>query len=209
MIKTIVFDFDGVLVDSFRTFYPLIRDSMNHAGFKLTQGQYRNFFVGNVHEGFKNYINDNKKHLSFSKFRKDNYDKYYYGTTGVKFFSGTVEFLKKVSKNYSLTIASSGKQENVMNLLEKNGVKKLFSLILASSDFSKEDMLREVLNKFQVQPSEVVMITDTVGDVLVAKKVGLKTIAVTWGFHSLKVLEKSNPDFIVGNFKELQNRLID
>ena len=53
------------------------------------------------------------------------------------------------------------------------------------------------------------MVTDTVGDLKVAKETGLKTTAVTWGFHSPKLLKSANPDFLVNDFKELKNVLMD
>ncbi|MDP3792411.1 MAG: HAD family hydrolase [bacterium] len=207
-IKLIIFDFDGVLADSFDTFYPLIRDAMSHAGLSLTQNQYRDFFIGNVHQGFKDFINNKKKYLAFSEFRKTNYDKYYYDGNGkVKLFPGAIEFLRKIGKGYILTVASSGKEDNIKNLLEKNGVKKLFSLILANTANSKEGMIQEILYKFKAIPEETIMVTDTVGDLKVAKKVGLKTAAATWGFHSAKKLKLEKPDYLANSFKMLYKNI--
>src|SRR3989344_106985 len=95
--KLIIFDFDGVLADSFDTFYLLIKDGMKQAGFSFTPDQYRNLFIGNVHQGFKDFINDKKKYLAFSEFRKAHYDKYYYAKNNqVKLFPGALGFLKKI-----------------------------------------------------------------------------------------------------------------
>ena len=205
--RLIIFDFDGVLADSFDTFYPLIRDAMKHIGLPLTSDQYQNFFVDNVHQSFKNYINNESNYLSFSKFRQDNYDKYYYNKNSVKLFTGALEFLKNMSKNYIITIASSGKQDNIKNLLSSNGVETLFGLILADSAHTKEGMIKEILNKYALEPQEAAMITDTVGDIRVAKKIGLRTIAVTWGFHSAKMLESEKPDYLANSFKMLYKYL--
>lgn len=202
--KLIIFDFDGVLADSFDTFYPLIKDSMKHIGLSLTPNQYRGFFTGSVHQGFKDFINDNQKYLIFSEFRKVNYDRNYYNKEGgVKLFSEAPAFLKKIGKKYILTIASSGKQENIKNLLKEKRVDNFFSMILADSNYSKNKMIKEILSTFQVQPSETIMITDTIGDILIAKKFGLQTIGVTWGFHSIKTLKFAKPDHIANNFKIL------
>src|SRR3990167_8726887 len=101
----IIFDFDGVLADSFETFYPLIRDGMEHIGLRLTRIQYRDFFLKNVHQGFKDFIKDEDKYSIFSEFRTKNYDKYY----NAKLFPGTAKFLGEISKGSILTIASSGR----------------------------------------------------------------------------------------------------
>lgn len=201
--KLIIFDFDGVLADSFDTFYSLIRDAMGHIGLKLTEVQYRNFFIGNVHQGFRDFIKDRDRYSIFSEFRMVNYDKYY----NAKLFPGTIEFLKKIRKGYSLTIASSGRVSNITNLLRKNNVDDLFDPILADSAYSKEAMIKKILAKFNRKPEKVIMISDTVGDIRVAKKIGLTTIAVSWGFHSAQILRLEKPDFLANSFKTLYKNI--
>src|SRR3990167_5917197 len=206
--NVIIFDFDGVLADSFDYFYSLIRDGMKHIGLSFTKEQYRELFVGNVHQGFKDFINNDQKYLAFSEFRKANYGKYYYDEgKGVKLFSEAPTFIKKIGKKYILTIASSGKQENIRNLLRKGGVENSFDLILADSSHSKERMIKEILNKYQAGPGQTLFITDTVGDIKVAKECGLKTIAATWGFHSKQALQKAHPDHIATDFNYLAKKL--
>ena len=210
MIKTIIFDFDGVLADSFATFYPLLRDSMAHIGLKLSPDQYRDFFTGNVHQSFKDFINNEDKYLSFSEFRKNNYDKYYYDKKNkVRFFGGVKEFIKKLEKKYILAIASSGNQKNIENLLKNSEIAGLFNFILANTSDTKEGMIRDILDRSNAKAGAAIMISDTVGDILVAKKVGLKTIAVTWGFQDEKTLRLAKPNFIANDFKILYKQLKD
>lgn len=207
--KLIIFDFDGVLADSFDTFFPLIRDAMKNVNIDLTENQYRDLFIGNVHKGFRDLIKDNEKYSAFLEFRKTNYDKYYYGKNKVKLFPGTVDFVKKVGKKHILAVASSGKQDNIEGLLEENGVRNLFGLVLADTATTKEGMIKKILNEFRSEPKNAVMITDTVGDIKAAKKCGLKTVAVTWGFHSRTMLRTARPNFIVSTLEELSKILIN
>src|SRR3989344_8910174 len=130
--KLIIFDFDGVLADSFGCLYSLIRDGMKHIGLSFTKEQYQGLFIGNVHQGFKDFIKDDQKYLTFSEFRKANYDRNYYAVKGgVKLFPEATEFLKKINKRIILTIASSGHKNNIGNLLKKNKLLDLFKLIIA------------------------------------------------------------------------------
>lgn len=204
----IIFDFDGVLADSFDTFYSLIRDSMTKVGLSLTPDQYRDLFIGNVHKGFRDLIKNENKYSTFLEFRNSNYDKYYYNERHkAKLFPKAIKFLKEISKNYILTVASSGRENNVINLLGQNKARDLFALIIANSSKNKTGMIENILNKFNALPKKTTMISDTVGDILTAKKLGLKTIAVTWGFHSEKMLKSANPDFMAKSFKEIQKIL--
>lgn len=205
----IIFDFDGVLADSFDNFFSLIRDSMESIGLSLTPNQYRNLFVGNIHQGFSDFIHNESGYKAFSKFRKNNYDKYYYNKHHrIKLFSGAIEFLKDINKYYILSIASSGKEYNIKDLLEENGIKNLFATILANSATSKEGMIKDILDKSPNALEKTFFITDTVGDIKVAKKCGLKTVAITWGFHSKKMLKSAKPDFTANSFKEVEKIFI-
>src|SRR3989338_9580099 len=200
--NVIIFDFDGVFADSFDTFYPLIRDGMGSVGFKLSSSQYKEFFIGNVHSGYRNFIKDKKKLAAFLKIRKANYDHYYYDAkTKAKLFSETGRFIKNVAKKHQLTIASSGYTKNVKALLGNYG--SYFSLILADSE-PKENMIRKILNKFKASARKTIFVTDTVGDIKAAKKMKLKTIAVSWGFQDAKFLKKYSPNKVVKSFKELE-----
>lgn len=206
--KLIIFDFDGVLADSFDTFYPLMRDVMKHVDLSLTKEQYSNFFIDNVHQSIKNFIGNNEKYIVAMKFRNSNYNKYYYDKYhGAKLFPGAIKLLRKVERDYVLTIASSGKQNNIKKLLEENDIKNLFGMILASTATSKEGMIDQILNKFNAERKETTMVSDTVGDIKIAKKLGLKTIATTWGFQTIKTLTKSKPSSLVRNFDELSHLL--
>lgn len=204
MNKLIIFDFDGVLTDTFETFYPLIRDGMASIDKKLTRDEYRDFFIGNVHQGFKDFIRNEKEFKLFSKFRKTNYDRYYYGGKNkAKLFNETPKLLKLLRGKFTLTIASSGQKKNIDTLLKRAGLRNFFKLVLADSSLSKEGMIKKILNKFKAKPEEAIMITDTAGDISIAKDLGLKTIGVTWGFQSKKTLLSTKPDHISPSFENL------
>lgn len=202
----IIFDFDGVLADSFDTLYLLIRDMMVKVGIELSENSYRDLFMDNVHKGFKKIIGNTEKYKIFKKLRDINYDKYY-RKYGPKLFPGASKILKKLDKNYIITVASSGKKSNIVGLLKKNKVHKHFDLILATNEHSKESMIREILKKHGNSLKTTIMITDTVGDIKIAKKLGLKTVAVTWGFHSPELLRTAGSNHIIKNFRELQRML--
>lgn len=203
----IIFDFDGVLADSFDTFYPLIRDAMKKIGILLSKKSYRELFNGNVHKEFEKLISDKKKYETFSKFRADNYNKYY-KRCPPRLFPRAKQLLKNLSRSYVLTIASSGKKYNILWLLKKSMSNKHFDFILATTDQTKEIMLREIMKKHRADPKQTIMITDTIGDVKIAKKLGLKTIAVSWGFQSYKTLKTSKPNKLLKRVSELEKVLI-
>src|SRR3989344_8522954 len=148
--EVVIFDFDGVLADSFSYFYSLIRDSMAEISLPFSPEQYRRLFTGNIHQGFKNYIKDETKLKKFLNFRKNNYNRYYFDKQkGVKLFPGCNLVLKRLSKKYVLTIASSGYTSNINKLLENNDAKIFFNLILAGTATTKEGMFKKIIKNYQ------------------------------------------------------------
>ena len=200
MKKHIIFDFDGVIADSFGSFYPMIKDAMTSIGISISQKQYRNLFLGNIHQGFRNFIKNDRKFAKFAEYRTEHYSDYYRPAV----FPGAYDFIKKLAaRKYKMAIASSGHRNTVLKTLKINKMGKFFDMILATDEFSKKAMIEKIMTTLGFEPKNSVMITDTVGDIRVAKSLGLKTIAITWGFQSAKDLRSSGTDYLVDNFKQL------
>ena len=136
----LIFDFDGVIADSFNCFYPMIRDGMASVGISISKKEYKNLFLGNVHEGFKKFIkNDKKKYEMFSNYRKTHISDYYKSSI----FPDAINFLKTVKKNgYKTAICSSGQKEIVLKTLNINKIKNCFDMILATGEYTKENMIK-------------------------------------------------------------------
>lgn len=88
---------------------------MKSIGRSLTLKQYRSFLLGNIHQGYKDFVQDEQEFLTFSRFRKEHFIEYYHPPL----FVGIAQALKKLSKNFILTIASSGNQDSVEEILKK------------------------------------------------------------------------------------------
>jgi len=61
----------------------------------------------------------------------------------------------------------------------------------------------KILNFFEVNRAETMMIGDTELDILAAKNAGVKSVAVTWGNRDYEYLLKYKPDYIVKATDEL------
>lgn len=100
------------------------------------------------------------------------------------------------------TIVSSTITPPIHSYLEKNNLRHYFDSILgADVERSKVVKLQSVQ---ELHPNrEMYFITDTLGDIREAEKVGIKSIAVTWGYHDKAMLEQGNPRAIVNTAEEL------
>lgn len=203
--KLLIFDFDGVLADSFDIFYQLNKAAFACLGLNLTTATYQGFFNGNIHARFRSFIKDDRQYSAFKKYRQRELAKSY---TKVKLFSFVPSLIKKLGGRYQLAICSSTPRKLILELLKKHRLDKNFFFISGNQEHSKAEVLQTITQKASVTKKQIVMITDTVGDVLAAKKVGLKTMAVTWGFHSRSALLQAHPDKIVRDFVNLEKLLI-
>ena len=126
---------------------------------------------------------------------------------GIKDF---LEILKK--KNICLAIASSKPTIFVEQILDDFNIKEYFTVIqgsdMAGKYVEKEDVLNIALEKLGIacdeeKLSKAVMIGDRKFDVLAAKKIGIKSIAVMYGYAVEGEWDNLHADKFVSTTQEL------
>ncbi|RLE79456.1 MAG: hypothetical protein DRJ51_07745 [Thermoprotei archaeon] len=121
---------------------------------------------------------------------------------------GVKEVLKELKAvGFKLAVASNSARRGVHLALENVSIKDLFDVIVTRSDVNrmKPDgaLIAETLRRLNVKPSEAVYIGDTVHDILAARRVGVKSIAISGGAHSISLILNSKPDILIKDIKEL------
>jgi len=193
MISHLFFDFDGVLHNTFDVHLQGLRD---YSGKDLTEQEYRDLHNGN----FFNHNQGKLKDLDWLGYREYMRSHMAELTMGEQ-MKGAVESL---GKKYSFAMVSSSGEKMLHAYLEKNKIQNLFQDILgAEFHHSKEEKFKYLFKKYEIDSSSVLFITDTLGDILEANAVGMKTIAVTFGFHDRETLAKGDPKAIVESPEEL------
>jgi phosphoglycolate phosphatase len=125
--------------------------------------------------------------------------------SNVKTFPGMPEVLKDLSLKYTLGVVSSNAQENINGFLEKNDLIKYFEIIYSDSSlFGKQRILKRLCSKFDLSSAEVLYIGDEDRDIQAAKRLGIKIIAVSWGYNSLERLREEFPDGLVEKVSKLR-----
>lgn len=207
MKKLAIFDFDGVLVDSFDAWYKINTHAFKKAlGKNFTKRQYRNCYIAELNKGFKK-ISGSKINYQKLKFFKDTHKedfflKYYSRIKLFPFIKNLISRLKQL--NVKLVIVTSSTNPlGVRKLLKKFRIDKNFVVTASSEGESKISHLKKILRRFNFKPSNAYFISDTYNDIKWGKEVGLKNIAVLWGFHNRKTLARAKPDFMVKNYKEI------
>lgn len=195
-IKTIIFDQDGVISDS----YDLALEVYRLSRPTMTPERFERLWDGNITKAV--YKDKEVNKIDFFKEIDKRYKK-----LGIK--PGVKEGIKAMCKKFQLFIISSSSEATIKNYLSKHSIINCFSEIYGYETHPlKDEKFKMLFNKYNLKPSEVVFVTDTAGDVYEAKNVNIKNIIGILGFQSYNSLNKSKPSIIVNNFKELTGYLL-
>ncbi|MDD2657049.1 MAG: HAD hydrolase-like protein [Candidatus Pacebacteria bacterium] len=182
----ILFDFDGVIADSFRAAYGVANMMCPH----LTEDEHRRRFEGNIHdweEPVDRHTKDCRQDIDF-------FEEYVPRLKKSEIFSGMKEIIAGLAQGYTLVIVSSTVTSPIQDYLNTRDLATYFSWVMgADVHTSKVEKIKMVFEKYEIGPESCVFITDTLGDILEAEKTGIGAIGVTWGFHKPETLKRGNP----------------
>ncbi|MDP5171888.1 MAG: HAD-IA family hydrolase [Bacteroidia bacterium] len=112
-----------------------------------------------------------------------------------------------VESNARLGILTSNREDNVRDFLQKHDLEQFDFVECSTSLFGKANKLRRIKRMTGIPFQSMAMIGDEVRDVEAAKKVGVTSVAVTWGFNSPELLQTSHPDHLVSSTEGLDHLL--
>ena len=176
MIKNIIFDFDGVILDSVPTktegYRILFKEYSVEVVKKMVEYHELNGGVSR-YEKIKYFFNKLLKQ-DISKDKVQKYaDKYSEITkeelTNSKYIiSDTVSFIKKNYRKYSMHIASGADERDLIYICDKLNLTKYF-LSIYGSPTTKLNIVGAILTKNMYQKEETILIGDSVNDYEVAE----------------------------------------
>lgn len=197
----ILFDFDGVIADSFRPAFESIK--VIHPC--ITEDHYRQGFEGNIYS----WAEDHDAHDERCRHELDFFSVYLPRMRKeVGLMPQMAEVVGALAEKYTLIIISSTTTEGITHFLEKYNLSSHFTEILGGDVHpSKVEKIKMVFDKYHTSPETCVFITDTLGDIKEGRVMGVKSIAVTWGFHKPKTLAKGEPVCLVDTPEQLQTAI--
>jgi phosphoglycolate phosphatase-like HAD superfamily hydrolase len=206
-MKTLIFDFDGTLVDSMQ----LYARGINEVGADFGLPRIDN---SNLQEMKQSSIKDLMKKygigpLKLAKLIFTVNKNIRQEIAEVDFFPKIKSLLAKLSKKYQLGILTSNHVENVEDFLEKQNFAGVFDFIYASKNlFGKDKVLNGLLKKYHLNKEEVLYFGDEVRDIEACQKMRVKIAAVTWGFNEKSLLASKKPDYLFSSPDEIADLLI-
>ncbi|MGM9551348.1 MAG: HAD family hydrolase [Clostridia bacterium] len=202
MVKGVIFDLDGTLIDTISGLANSVNAAMDYYGFpNHTVEEYRTFVGNGVGKLVERALPEGKKHMvgEARKVFEKHYEKTMLDILPV--YDGINELLEYLL-NKGIKIAVN---TNKMDLFAKPMIEKafgdIFSFVLGEVDtFPRKpapDGVNYLLDKMGITKDECIFIGDSQVDIQTAKNAHMRGISVTWGFVNKEVLSQNEPMVMV------------
>jgi len=182
MIKAVIFDMDGVIVDSEPINYEVIRITFEKAGVKISKKEFIEEWIVKG-TGSREAIKRHNIKMSSEDLQKIK-KKIYLDILKrkVKLKPNAKRTIINLHKKYKLALASQGHRYNIDIIVKKFKLSKFFQAIIGKQDVNKGKPNPEIFLKaskeLKVKPEECLVIEDTEKGIIAAKRAGMICIAV-------------------------------
>ncbi len=213
MYDCILFDFDGTVFDTIEGITKSVRYALNKVGIDAELENLRCFAGPPLVDKFmEEYGFDRDTAVQATADYRERYKPI--GMYECRVFPGIKELLKKLrAAGKTVAIATSKPQELAEQLLEREGMRELFSVICGShpdrNDGEKWQVVTKAMELCGAKPENTVLVGDTKYDVIGAHKVEIPCIGVRYGYAAEGELEDAGAEYIVSDMLELENLLLN
>lgn len=186
--KILLFDFDGVIVDTVAMI-----DAHAVRYWDTTVEKQKDWAEGNMHAQEDGTVPE-RLSPEQQKITDDFFRDYAGDMPTCPVFDGMRAVLEQLATRYTLHIVSSTPSDLIRGYLDRCGMTSLFVGVYGMDvAISKSAKIGMVVEKEGAALRDCLMITDTLGDIREARHAGVEAIGVTWGVHERERLQKGSP----------------
>lgn len=190
MIKALIFDLDGTLLNTLEDLKDSVNFALSSFGYPTRRlAEVRNFVGNGVKKLMELAIPEGNKNPKFEDclaLFKDHYASNMYNKTAP--YQGIMDLLKKLKEDhYEMAIVSNKFDVAVKDLNERYFKEYIYTAAGESETIRKKpapDTVFYVLKELGVSTKEAVYVGDSEVDIKTAQNAGLPCISVTWGFRN-------------------------
>jgi HAD superfamily hydrolase (TIGR01509 family) len=203
--RAVIFDMDGVIVDSEPYSMRALIDVLRQYGIDPTEAEIRRSYGRRIRDDFADYFSRYgvTAHLETAIARKE--ARYYHLAAGhLKPFPGVMRLLKRLrARGHGLALASSGDRVKVAFGMQALGLDGAFEAVVCGNDVTRSKPDPEIYllaaQRLKTPPAACVAIEDAPTGVEAAKRAGMRCIAVT---NSVAREQLQQADLIVASLAD-------
>ena len=208
-MKAILFDLDGTLIDSSEGITKSTQYALAHYGIiENDLSKFYKFIGPPLVSSFKKYYDfPEEQAVEAVAVYRERYNKI--GLFECSLYPGVRECIEKLkAQGYLIGMASSKPEVSCRRILEHFGILELFDDVVGATFDgridTKEEVLNEVMRRWSDVPKdEMCLIGDTMFDVEGANQVGIRTVAVNFGFGNVQEMVEAGAVAVCDDMEEL------
>jgi HAD superfamily hydrolase (TIGR01509 family) len=209
-IDTILFDWDGTLIDTALRSFAAFQKAMLDLGIQLEFELYENIYSPNWYRMYQSL------QLPEHKWQKaEDRWLHYFGPEPSPLLLGVRQALVELkNRGYCLGVVTSGSRSRVLREMNAHEVAELFGVVVCNEDVSDKkpnpEGLHKAMSSLDKQLEACCYVGDSADDVEMGKRAKVQTIGILSRYPGSHKLSAANPDFcfdsitqILGHFAAL------
>ncbi|HAG44814.1 MAG TPA: pyrophosphatase PpaX [Clostridium sp.] len=209
MIKAILFDLDGTLINTNTLILESFKYVLNNSlGVKVGDDELIRYFGEPLSYTMSKYCEEKTEELgnAYIEYCATIHDDYTEGYDGVE-----EALIELKNRGYKLAVVTSKRRNTALRGLRLFDLEKYFDVIVTPEDTTKHkpnpEPVLKALELLDVKSEEAIMIGDSHNDILSGKAANAKTCLVKYTFIPLEEVLKHEPDYAIDDMRELLNIL--
>jgi HAD superfamily hydrolase (TIGR01509 family) len=213
-IEAVVFDLDGVLIDSEHVWDEARQELAGERGGRWTETASRDM-MGMSSPEWSRYMHDAigvpdpPEEISAEVVRR--LERIY--RRELPLFEGAVEAVERLAARWPLGLASSSNRELIDLVLELSGMERFFRATVSSEEVARgkpaPDVYLEAVRRLGVSPDRCAAIEDSENGILSAKAAGMRVLAIPNPLYPPDDEALAAADEVLGSLADLTARTVE
>ena len=209
MLNAVIFDMDGVIIDSEPMHNQAYHDMFNEVGIEVSTELYESFTgqsTINICKHLCDHFNLAQSPETLVALKRKHYKHFFYSNSDLGLIDGVLDLIKEYHSNgLTLVLASSAAMTSINQIFDRFDLNQYFIAKLSGGDLKQSKPHPEIFIKAAqatgFSKAECIVIEDSTNGVEAAKAAGIFCVGFD-SFHS-KNQDYSKADMVIKDFKEI------
>jgi phosphoglycolate phosphatase len=204
MIDTVLFDWDGTLIDTAERAFQAFEKAFTDLGVPLDFDTYGRIYSPNWYDMYAQLQLPQERWQE----AEDRWLHHYGCEVSQLVPGGQAALVELASRNYALGIVTSGSRERIRREVDALGLTGVFQSVICSEDVRRKkpdpEGLHTAMRNLQKRPESCCYVGDCPEDIEMGKRANLRTVGIPSQYPASRKLLDSRPDYIFDSLEEFR-----